>query len=116
MNDQKTEAKKDGQSTGLALATGSPIWCDRGTTPLRKGWYITRRDDGFISWRAWGNSAWWKQIKGGWMEWFDGDGNAARYDWQPGSRQSIDLGSDELPDLANDKLRNAGGGDPAQAL
>lgn len=85
----------------LALAAGSALWRDRNKTPWRKGWYITRTEDGFISWRAWGNGAWWKQIKGGWIEWFDGDGNAMRYDWQPRSRQSIDLDSDKLPELPN---------------
>ena len=79
-----------------------PLWKDRNKTPSRKGWYITRREDGVISWRAWGNGGWWKQLKGGgWIEWFDGDGAARRFDWQSGSRQSIDLDTDKLPDLAN---------------
>ena len=76
-------------------------WQQGSRSPWRKGWYITRTEDGFISWRAWGNGAWWKQIKGGWIEWFDSDGSAMRYDWQPTSRQSIDLDSDKLPALAN---------------
>lgn len=84
-----------------ARAAGSAFWRDRNETPRRKGWYITRREDGHVSWRAWGKGAWWKQIKGGWIQWFDGDGAAMRFDWQPRSRQSIDLDNDKLPDLAN---------------
>lgn len=74
-------------------------WKSKKTTPLRRGWYVTRRDDGDIQWRAWGCGAWWKQIRGGWVEWFSGDGEALRYEWQPTSRQSIDLNSDQLPAL-----------------
>ena len=84
-----------------SVASGSPLWWGGNITPSRKGWYITRTEDGFISWRAWGNGAWWKQIKGGWIESYTGDGCALRYDWQPQSRQSIDLDHDKLTDLAN---------------
>lgn len=86
-----------------SLPTGSPLWRDRSKTPCRKGWYITRTPDGYLSWRAWGKGAWWKQIKGGWIESFDGAGNAARYDWQPQSWKSMDLDAYELPDLAKIK-------------
>lgn len=84
----------------LALGIGSPLWKDRNKTPSSKGWYITRRDDGEMSWRAWGNDAWWKQIKGGWIECFDGDGCAMRFEWMPRTRKSIDLNSDQLPDVS----------------
>ena len=84
------------------LASGSPVWNDKNKLPRRKGWYITRTEDGFVSWRAWGNGEWWKQIKGvGWISWYSGDGERALYDWQPASRQSLDLNSDKLPDSAS---------------
>lgn len=90
-----------------AVASGSPLWWGGHITPSRTGWYITRTENGFISWRAWGKGAWWKQIKGGWIESYTGDGCALRYDWQPQSRQSIDLDSHQLPDLANVEISHA---------
>lgn len=101
-NTRKLATKPKRKSRSLALVAGSPLWRDRSKPPRRKGWYITRTEDGFISWRAWGNGAWWKQLRGGgWIKWYHGDGEPHRYDWQPTSRQSIDLDSDKLPDLAN---------------
>ncbi len=75
-------------------------WMTGKKAPMRRGWYITRTTDGFIDWRAWGCGSWWKQIKGGWIEWFDGDGQAIRYDYQPASRQNINLNRKELPEIA----------------
>jgi hypothetical protein len=74
-------------------------WSPKDKLPTKKGWYITRTSEGELHWRAWGNGAWWKQIKGGWVEWFNGDGQAICYDWQPASRKSIDLESNQLPDI-----------------
>jgi len=74
-------------------------WNPKTKTPWRKGWYVTRRDDGFISWRAWGNNEWWKQLAGGgWISWFDGDGTPMRVEWLPKPRMAIDLNNDQLPD------------------
>lgn len=80
------------------------VWRDRSKTPLRAGWYITRTEDGYVSWRAWGKGAWWKQLKDGWIEWFDADCNSMRYEWIARSRQSIDLNSDELPGISGSML------------
>lgn len=77
----------------------SPKWKHAKSTPRLKGWYITRTDQGDLHWRAWGNGGWWKQLKDGWIEWFDGEGNPGRYDWKPSSRQSIAINSDQLPEL-----------------
>lgn len=91
-----------GQSPALAVVAVSPRWRDRSKLPRRKGWYITRRKDGFVSWRAWGNGAWWNQLKcGGWTAWYNGDGEPHDFDWQPASWQSIDLDMDKLPDFSN---------------
>lgn len=73
-------------------------WTPKTKLPSRKGWYITRSDDGTIDWRAWGCGAWWKQIKGGWIEWFNGDGQPAQYAFRKGSRKNISLDRDELPE------------------
>jgi hypothetical protein len=79
----------------------STIWKSKETTPgNKKGWYITRREDGDMQWRAWGCQDWWKQFKGGgWIRWFNGDGEAMRFDWMPRSRKDIALNSDQLPDV-----------------
>jgi hypothetical protein len=104
MKKNKITSKKRTVPRRCAVAAGSPLWRAKNKLPRRKGWYITRTEDGFISWRAWGHGSWWRQIKGGWIEFFGGDGYPTRYDWQPRSRQSIDLDSDKLPDLANDAI------------
>ena len=91
------EAPVQGVGCGALVS----LWMDKETTPRRKGWYLTRREDGDLSWRAWGCNAWWKQLTGGWVEWFDGNGNAMRFDWMPRSRKSIDLNSDQLPDVGD---------------
>jgi len=76
----------------------TPTWTPKTKTPRLKGWYVTRTDDGFIDWRAWGNGAWWKQTKGGWFEWFDGNGEPLRYDFLAHTRSDIELNRDQLPE------------------
>lgn len=71
-------------------------WTPKTRTPTRRGWYITRTDEGMVDWRAWGCGAWWKQLKGGWIEWYDGDGKAMTYAWKKDSRQNINLDRCEL--------------------
>lgn len=78
------------------------VWQSKSTTPGRKrGWYITRREDGDLQWRAWGCGAWWKQLKDGWMEWFNGNGEPMRFDWMPLSRQKLELNANELPEVGD---------------
>jgi hypothetical protein len=72
-------------------------WTSKTKTPRRKGWYVTRTADGDVLWRAWGCGAWWRQIKGGWIESFTGDGEAMTYEWDKDTRQSVDLDHDQLP-------------------
>ena len=74
-------------------------WRPKEFVPRRAGWYITRTTDGFIDWRAWGAGAWWKQMKGGWIEWFDGNGVAIRYDFVPRSWHDVKLNRKDLPEI-----------------
>lgn len=74
-------------------------WNPKTKTPLRKGWYLTRRDDGYVSWRAWGNGEWWKQCDGGWISWFNVDGTAHRFEWLSKPRIGIETNQDELPEV-----------------
>lgn len=90
---------REGEEGFMSTKTKQSRWIPASSTPSRKGWYQTRTQDGFISWRAWGNGAWWKQIQGGWIEWFDGDGNAMRYEWKAGTLEDIKLNADQLPEI-----------------
>lgn len=81
------------------MATARNPWTNKDTLPRRKGWYITRTEDGFVSWRAWGNGEWWKQTPDGWISWFDGDGCAKRFDYLPKTRRSVDLDMSRLPPI-----------------
>lgn len=74
-------------------------WRSKNFTPRRPGWYITRTVDGTVDWRAWGTGAWWKQTKSGWIEWFDGNGAALRYDFVPRSWHDVNLDREELPEI-----------------
>ena len=76
----------------------STLWQSRKTTPTKRGWYITG-DEGEMQWRAWGRRSWWKQIGGGWIEWFDGNGEAMRYDWIPRSFHDLKLDLHQLPEV-----------------
>jgi len=74
-------------------------WKQKTKTPWRKGWYLTRTDYGFVSWRAWGHGEWWKQLSdGGWISWYDGDGVAMRFEWLPSPRMSVNMDQKQLPD------------------
>lgn len=73
-------------------------WRPKTKVPTQKGWYITRDDEGHIQWRAWGNGNWWKQITGGWVGFFKGDGTIQTYEWADKIRLSVKLESCELPD------------------
>jgi len=75
----------------------APLWKNRSSTPFLRGWYVTRTESGHLQWRAWGTGGWWKQLKDGWIQFFDGDGQPILYDWMPRSRKSIDLDSHQLP-------------------
>lgn len=79
------------------------IWTNKKITPHKKGWYITHTDDGRLSWRAWGRGAWWRQIPGGWIEWFDGEGGAMTYDWMLKSWKSMDLDFHQLPEITDEE-------------
>ena len=73
-------------------------WNPKTKTPRRNGWYITMRvEDGYISWRAWGDSQWWKQRSGGWICWYDGDGNPYRCQWASKPYFPIEINQNELP-------------------
>ena len=73
-------------------------WNPKTKTPRRKGWYITMRvEEGYVSWRAWGNGEWWKQLSGGWIGWYDGDGNPYRCLWASKPHFSIEMNQNELP-------------------
>lgn len=65
-------------------------WRSRKTRPLLKGWYQVKLPDGTTDWRAWGNGAWWKQLKDGWIAWFNGDGEPHEFQWR-GPRKDIAL-------------------------
>ena len=78
------------------------LWNSTQMLPKKNGWYITRTRDGFISWRAWENGAWWKQLRGGWIESYDGHGIAITYEWLPTSWHDIALNAGELPMIVPD--------------
>lgn len=82
------------------MSTKKQKWKPKETLPTKRGWYITRTEDGDVQWRAFGCGAWWKQIKGGWIEWFTGDGVSMTYEWDANSYQNVNLNSDELPALS----------------
>lgn len=74
-------------------------WHSANTHPPRKGWYQTRRvGETEIEWRAWGNGCWWRQIRGGWVSWYHGDGAPHMFQWR-GPAKSLKLDYDELPAL-----------------
>lgn len=73
----------------------SAPWNRAQTRPSKPGWYLTQRpnEPESIDWRAWGSGGWWKQVKGGWIESFDGDGVAVEYEWrEPGQSIRLDYG------------------------
>lgn len=98
MNPRKSQPKAKALTKEVRKGANS-VWRSKEETPKANGWYITRNEGGGLCWRAWGHGAWWKQHGFGWVEWFDGNGVAATYDWMPRSRKSIDLNSDQLPDV-----------------
>jgi hypothetical protein len=73
-------------------------WKPKSKTPRLKGWYITRRNDGYIDWRAWGNNEWWKQLQDGWIAWLDENGKPMRFEWATSPRFSIKLDRKQLPE------------------
>lgn len=76
-------------------------WKPNTTKPSKKGWYITRTEEGVLQWRAWGHNLWWKQLKDGWLCWYDGEGYPIDYEWLPSSYKTIDLDYNQLPDIDN---------------
>jgi hypothetical protein len=73
-------------------------WRSSKTHPLRRGWYRVTLGDGSTDWRAWGRGHWWKQIPGGWITWFSGDGKPHDFKWR-GPRKDIAL---DYHDLSQD--------------
>ena len=75
------------------------FWRSAKTHPFRRGWYQVRLDDGSVDWRAWGRGYWWKQIKGGWIAWFSGDGEPKDFQWR-GPRKDIALDYEDVAKAA----------------
>ena len=99
MSKEDQETETTAASKALPSSSGSP-WSSGGH-PAKKGWYVTRTDEGFLKWRAWGRGCWWSQQKDGWLGHYNGEGEASLYDFQHETRQDISLDVWDLPPLEN---------------
>lgn len=78
-----------------SIAGGVP-WNTADKLPPEAGWYQVKLGDGSVDWRAWGRGAWWRQVEGGWIAWYSGDGAPMDFQWR-GPVKDIALNYSDLP-------------------